>query len=749
MDIHQFQEVVRTFLDSPDQFDSGKGDFVLQIGSELFSGYTEMRGGSLFVREGDLKTSAEDWIINRVAMLPLLADRIIANTKPLRAYVKPKALFLPDINTDSGDNSVEPVDAASTIYDFLDRRPGGTCSALYLTSDAGEGKTTTIAEVARKQAIRFKNRETDWLLVPINLGGKPFLRFDDIVVAALMNQLRFQRLYFDSFMQLVRMGFLVPALDGFEEIFVENAEGDAISSLGSLIHQLRGQGSLLIAARKAYFEFQSLKNQAKLLDGLRGADVSFGRVALCRWTEDEFTEYAELNGVSRADAGKVHESISTILGIDHPLVTRPVLVRRVIEIINDSGTGFLSELRPQANSYFAWLVDTILTREAQEKWLDKYGEPPKPLLSIAEHHEMLDYIAEEMWTSKSAVLSGEMLESLAEIYCESKALPIVISRQVRERVKQHALIVNTSVGAREFMFDHENFQDFFLGEQLARHLLGKSEDDLRRVFRADLLPSLVQEIAVQKVTEGGRDASEVIQTVLRVALSEGSSSYVRENGGLLIAPLLECSHSNPMNIAGMVFPPDCTAGRRLVSVCFDKCYFRPTSLRGATFSDCSFSNCEFEELTIEGDAAPVDSASFRDCRIHCLRIERGEASPEYYEPDEIFALLAQFGFSVDLDTKPISEIRTSVVEEDLRIMRKALQAFYRSTTIFENIFRRRLSLDAARFFNTLLPQLLKAGVFEEVSITAATKYRLGVPLSEISRAMSECDGSFKRFLELI
>jgi hypothetical protein len=78
------------------------------------------------------------------------------------------------------------------------------------------------------------------------------------------------------------MGVLIPALDGFEEVFVETDEGDAVSSLGGLIRQFGGDGSLLIAARKAYFEFNRLQTQARLLDALRSVDVSFARVKLDR-----------------------------------------------------------------------------------------------------------------------------------------------------------------------------------------------------------------------------------------------------------------------------------------------------------------------------------------------------------------------------------------------------------------------------------------------------------------------------------
>jgi hypothetical protein len=114
------------------------------------------------------------------------------------------------------------------------QRLAGVSSVIYLTSDAGEGKTTLINHIARFQAESYKKKETDWLLVPVTLGGRPFMRLDDVVVGELANRLKFLFLYYQAFLELVRMGVIVLALDGFEEMFVETSSGDATSALGNL-----------------------------------------------------------------------------------------------------------------------------------------------------------------------------------------------------------------------------------------------------------------------------------------------------------------------------------------------------------------------------------------------------------------------------------------------------------------------------------------------------------------------------------
>jgi hypothetical protein len=71
--------------------------------------------------------------------------------------------------------------------------------------------------------------------------------------------------------------------------------------------------------------------------------------------------YAELNGIN--DATALYDGVGRILPHDHPLLTRPILVRRFVELAGNSGDmGFIEQLRAKANYYFAWLVERLLDR---------------------------------------------------------------------------------------------------------------------------------------------------------------------------------------------------------------------------------------------------------------------------------------------------------------------------------------------------------------------------------------------------
>jgi hypothetical protein len=420
----------------PADIDLAKGQLLVQLRDELLDARVFSREGAIHIEEAGTSWSAEQWLIQRVARLNVLAERILSFIAEEPNFVGPAGSFLDELEAAplEGEQLVE--DAVACAGEFLGRRPGGTAAVLYLTADAGEGKSTVISELSRRQAAAYKARQTDWLLVPISLAGRPFLRFDDVIVAALMNRLRFPLLYYESFIELVRLGVLMPALDGFEEMFIEGLSGDAVSSLGNLMQALQSSGSVLIAARKAYFEYKRLDTQAKLFDSLSGSSVAFSRLTLQRWDRAKFLEYADIRSIN--NASRIYESVAEILGEQHPLLTRAVLVRRLLDVATESRTldMLVSRLHATPTDYFGQFVRAIVSREATEKWIDRAGHAAQPLIGEDEHLDLLANVAHEMWTAGTESVREDVLELAAGLFCDAANKTAATRRQVVERIKR-------------------------------------------------------------------------------------------------------------------------------------------------------------------------------------------------------------------------------------------------------------------------------------------------------------------------
>jgi hypothetical protein len=508
----------------------------------------------------------------------MLADRILAYVDDPSPFVAPEGRLLDQPDFANSVEDVPVANAAESAIQVLGRQPAGTTSVLYLTSDAGEGKTTLIRHLAIQQAREYKAKRTDWLLLPIPLGGRTFLRFDDVVVGALVNNLRFQLFYFEAFLEMVRLGVIVPAFDGFEEMIVEGSMGEAISALGSLVRSLESSGTLLVAVRKAYFEYRSFRAQAKLFDAVGSGPVAFARLALQRWTDQQFLSYGQARALQAPD--QLYAYVRDRLGADHPLLTRAVLVRRLVDLAKELPdlSTLVKAIEDRPQDYFFQFVQAIVEREAREKWLDQASDPAQPLLSVDEHHELLAMIAQELWMSNVESLRADVVATIADVFAEAAHKTPIAARQIRERLKQHALLVSSGVGGSSLTFDHEDFRVFYLGEALGRVMRRGESGDLRAMLQVGLLPRGAIEGAAKYLKRHAADVQSLLAQLAKVASGELPTSFARENCGGLVIRLLDGITAPGVELAEMTFPSDALRGRKLTALSVKDAYFEPTSL---------------------------------------------------------------------------------------------------------------------------------------------------------------------------
>lgn len=746
MNFDEFKRILTTFADNPASVDVSKGQLIIQVHDDVIGTEIYNKGGALYIKEADAEMPAHQWLINRVARLPQLADRILSYIPEESMFVTPSAKLSDQLEVAIGDEWSYINNSVDCVREVLGRRPAGTSSVLYLTSDAGEGKTTLINHIAHIQAQAYKNKETDWLLIPITLGGRPFLRFDDIVVGSLVNRLRFPFYYYDSFLELVKMGVLVPAFDGFEEMFIESSSGEALSALGNLLRNLESSGSILISARKAYFEYKSFANQAKLFDAIKSDSASFSGLALNRWDKEQFLAYCSKRGMK--DGQTIYDEVSGRFDPDHPLLTRAVLVTRLLDVAeNASGRGsLLDKLGKAPHDYFFEFVDAILEREAFEKWIDRSGQPSQPLISVSEHHDLLSFIAQEMWLVNSDAIKDDALDVIADIFSELHGKSPVISRQIKERVKQHALLTSVNSSKSMFAFDHEEFQNFFLGQAVGRRMLENSESELRGLLRTGPLSNQSFDAAVQFLKQKRHNLKKGIAILQNFSQADTISSFTRENCGGLIIRILDGGEWANQSISNVTFPLDSLIGRSIIGVNFVHCYFQSSSMANVTLDKCRFNNCRFDGLELFRGMS-INSTTLAECDV--VNVIPIAHENRVFDPGSVQTLLTNAGFTVD--TQMVQPTRKPLQEpdEEMLVLDRALRYFLRSTHISENVLKLRLGVKANLFFKKVLPPLLRSKVMSEVSESGSgtkRRFRLDVQMREIDEAMAKSNGSFNLFL---
>lgn len=753
MNIDDLKRILIAFADDATDLDLAEGQLIVQIREEILQATVEQVDGELYVCEdGGEQMPAFRWIVQRVARIPLLARRVEDNVVEEPHFVTPSGRVLDRLETDPTDHEKTIVNVPEAALNLLSNRPAGTSTVLYLTSDAGEGKTTIINWMAREQARRYKEKKSPWLLLPISLAGRTFMTFDDIVVAELVNKMRFQLFYYDAFLELVKLGVLVPAFDGFEEMFVEGSSGEALSALGNLINDLDSSGTVLIAARKAYFEYQNFAAQAKFFGNIQNISVSFARIGINRWKDSQFLEYAERRGITHGDA--VYARIKDRFGVGHPLLTRAVLVKRLVDTAIDGSVEVVIEnlLGTEPKDYFYQFVNTLIEREAAQKWIDRSGTPHQPLLTVKEHHSLLASIAQEMWISSSEVLRGEHLNVIAELFAANLNKPSGILRQVIERIRQHAMILRVSGKEDAYTFDHEDFRRFYLGEALGDTLMLGSLREIEKFIERASLPPETCDAALQVLMREQGDLHGVLRSLQLLVDSAAPTSYTIENAGSIGIQLLESlSFGAGVTVRGFSFPNDALKGRRLDRIRFRDCHFQDTSLDGADLTKCEFTECTFYSLDLPEN---LDAGDSQLEETDVLVITRSGESTTIFDPAKIAAELSLAGFDLkEKDKHRVSQQSTLEPDEDTQLAERGLRTFMRSTQVNENVFRQKFGKDANHFMKDVLPKMVEKGVLQEVSYKGGgpvqRRFGIRVPMSNLESAIPVRVSSLDEFLSAV
>jgi len=757
MQIRDFKDIVSTFSDPGEDLLFQKNHVLISVNGTLVEANLTDKSGDIYVNEGSGEMPASKWIVTRLARLELLASRLRETIEKTEYFVSPSAILSATLEKDVKLGERNTDDALQiTLKEIDDRSPLET-KVLYVTSDAGEGKTSLINEMAQTQAKRFSTSESDWLLVPIQLGGRHFLRFDDITIGALQNRYRFPFLYYKSFIALVKMGIIVPAFDGFEEMFVENSSGEALSAMGALVGALDSQGTIIVAARKAYFEFENIRSQEKLFDSIRTLSVSFGKLELNRWNKEQFISYCTNRNIN--DPEGLYNKIIKRLDPNHAILTRAVLVKRLVDVIQESDSidDFLCSLHASGADFFAVFVRGLVEREANEKWIDRSGESDvgTPILSIDAHNELLTYVALAMWESKVNYLKGDHLEFVADDFCETTGADAYQSQQIRARMGGHAMLVPSSSPTSAVEFDHDEFRLFYLGEGIARLLKplnDRARAEILAVFRRGVLPSPAHDALLRALK---RDSSieiiEVINFLIGISGMESHTSYSHMNCSHIIINLLSGGNFSKVNIKNVSFEANTLRDKKLNDIVFTNCFFAETSLDLTEIKDSKFENCRFAQMRISNNTK-LSNVNFNGSVVDALELkdELKDELIESWNPSEICGLLNKRGIRFDeARMHNVSESQITTPDIELQDLMKVVRYLMRSTHISNKVLLIKLGVRGKEFISQTIPQLIKHGIFEEIDDrSGGRRFRLGVPVERLNSTIAAANGSFIYILEM-
>jgi len=537
--------------------------------------------------------------------------------------------------------------------------------------------------------------------------------------------LRLSGLWMPAVIRLMRRGYLVVGVDGFDELAAEQGGVDALGALASLVSQLRGRGVVVAASRRTFFNTDDYLRRGGMVRRGVPHPCQFDQMELNAWTERDVLSYferAEFDGARVEDPSAMYEAILTVLGGDrtHPLITRPYLVTQIARasvLYNASPEEFL-HAPDDPYSGVAAVVSAFVKREVSEKW--KVRETGEPYLTEEQHLRFLADVAEEMHRNQKDRLHIEIIETIATLLLEDWAIDNGLRPQIIEMVRMHVLLIAPSGSDQtQRMFDHPEFRDYFIAyalkERIAFVMDGGGTRDLVRFLSISQLSDSTARYVCSMLERTSDGVSSFLESMERALADEWKPTYLQQNLGTLIPFLIDgVGFPSPVTFTGkVVFSSLALEGSKIANFTFKDGTFVNASLRGVQWRDVTLESMALGELQLDKDSG-FSNVVLSRCTIEGVRVQTGESDEtREYAPARIRRELENHGLAFATEELPIDEAAAVADSNHVRLLRKLLRMFQRTTIVSDEVLRARFGSDFGPLESQLMPLLVEHGVLDK------------------------------------
>ncbi|MCY1669958.1 ATP-binding protein [Novosphingobium sp. SL115] len=429
---------------------------------------------------------------------------------------------------------------------------------LLIEGPAGVGKTTIVRETALLRAETFDGSTS--LILQIISRGRVLQNIGDLIAFTLQDVR--SNLTINQLKSLIRHGLITLAIDGFDELSDPNGFKTAWSGLNSLIEDVRGAATFLLAGRETFVSTEMMLRQLTSFktehDRLATLSLNDPQPEDARqWLLDkEGWDYSVLNG----------EFVEPIF-VKGSYALRPFfldVIAREPEALKDD--------TPPASDLLSYLVDIMIHREGS-KFLAEL-DPPNREMATALYEEFvgrfLEEVARDLAENQSESIAEDALELLATVAAEG-LLPDDQIAAVAHRAHTVVFLAK-DLRAGHVRFAHEQLLQHFLARETLRSV---GDGETPRYVRRNLF---------------GREALEVFGHVAR-GKAELASQFLREVRAAIAKPSRDRTNTNlaVLGIAAACATAPDDANLLIQGISVNELYFPFAAPDGITIRDTMIS----------------------------------------------------------------------------------------------------------------------------------------------------------------
>ncbi|TFV58308.1 hypothetical protein E4P41_13230 [Geodermatophilus sp. DF01-2] len=535
--------------------------------------------------------------------------------------------FIPSLGRLEG---VAPTDgdAAALLLAAAESSPDFT-NVVFVAADAGLGKTVLLKQVVRDQARRYLAGEVTSLWLYVDAQARRLAALDE-AMAGELDRIR-AKFSYDAAVPLVRTGALTLVVDGFDELIGSvGAYDEAFNSLADFIGGLEGGGTLVAAARSAYYEQEFLARVGRGLG--RGERWRVRPLRLKEWgpTQRKALVLGEADrrglGIETGERAYLQVEEALAGGELAGVAGKPFFVDRTADLILDGG------ITPEGarGGLLDRLVNAYLERDAGKL----LSAAKSPLLSVDALRSFFDELAFEMWRQETRELSRASVRELASLLGEMEGLDEDGVREVATRAPYLAMLREGSLPG-SVGWEHDVYFAHFLSRPLSEGMEDGDARKLARLLRRGRLPEEAALLAGKLTHE--IPSQGLIDLLAAAVLSEDiDMDRVRRNAGLLAGGRLAGERHEGLRLHGLRVGDISLGSAEFVACMLDGLDLGGTDLTGTRFLSCeAITPCLFQRVVVAPSSTVLEIG---DIPVDAFQgvILRGDASDRWlYSPNEI------------------------------------------------------------------------------------------------------------------
>ncbi|MCR9249412.1 MAG: hypothetical protein NXI20_03280 [bacterium] len=657
------------------------------------------------------------FLTKHVANLDSLAERIVAKRPPVQAYTDGPAVLETPLSGEIRDKS-----AIKLLDDECKEKDTFSSKIIFITADAGHGKTALLREYQFKQAQNYLQGNTDFLFWHIDLQGRQLLRLSEAFMGDL-GELRISGLWWQSIIRLIKHGKLIIGIDGFDELAVEQGSNDALGALSLIVNQMENSGTLVAASRRTFFDTEDYLKRSRLIEGKLNNLCHFDQINLEDWDRETAILYLINRGFESPE--ELFDEICSHLGRqeNHPILTRPFLLSQIAGAIityGISASEFIGGMTNPEDPHKGVnsIIEAFVKREVDEKWKSK--ETGQPYLSKDQHIEILSAVAEEMWKNQRDRLAIEIIETLTVILLDQWQIEDKDLRlQVFEMVRMHALLVIPIDGDNNYRkFEHPQFKDYFTARSLDLLINTAHSNSFTKPLTNFLsIAQISDSLALYTFSNtnlSNKDVKDVLNMLEDMVLSEWKPTFLHINVGTLLPYILRDYDLSEMLEfkSKVIYSSLIFENKQFRNFEIHNGTFLNTSFRGSSFENIKLINCELDEVCI-GSNTSFKNVQFIDCEFNGLKLgDNDDSAIIEFAPIRVQQKFKELGIEVINTSMKLEFESVKEPHRHSKAIHRFLRSMRRTTFISKNNIETILRSDKNFIIDELIPLMEKHDLLE-------------------------------------